>query len=422
MKFIDFDTHYFPENCYTRLPEPFRSLAPQYNWKYYAEKPDWWDRIFNASTKRDEAGVTDKFYQWEAYCDKGFLCDDNGYHDIDTYPGSVSRYLSSVKHGLEKKLCFDKIHGGPFRGDLRYSELGARDLGERKKIYNQLGIDKGIILPYNFMLGLNYRINYELAVALATAYNNRVQEDCLNQNTFWPVVWLPAQNPNIKENLDMIEQGLSNNAVGIQLGENFSYSSHCLGQAWGTCSWMEPIWAHANEHQYPIFIHVNDCWYDNHKNLNNVDQITLSKWQETHKNLLPLLSSLSRRDLSFASFITEGVLDRYPNLKLNWGEQGIDWVMPLIERLSHMLKHDCRLYLKNWTFCVEPEWPNFQQDAKKIGYDHLVFCTDYPHHDPSGRGQDTDVNLILAMDTDEINKEKIANLNATKFLSNTNFF
>jgi len=426
LEFIDTDSHYFPYDCYRNLPEPFKSLAPQFHWKSYSEKPKFWDITYGVPTARDSAEFTKKTYDWENFKNRRFVWDDNGFHDIDIFPGGVARYLDSVRVGLEKKLPFSKDYGGPHRGSLRYSEPGAIDLEARKSAIAALGVHKNVLVPYNYMMGLTYRINYELAVAMAGAYNSTVQQDCQDQDQFWPLIWIPAQNPNVNENLEMIEQGIDRGAVGVMLGEHFTSVSHCLGQAWGTCSWMEPVWAHADQHQYPIFFHINDCWYDNLKYLKTTDSVIVSKWLQTHKNLLPLIQQSDDPlqgiyELSFASLITEGVLDRYPNLRLVWQEKGIHWVLPLLTKLSTLLNKDCTQYLKNWSFGAHPEWTNFDKDAQAVGYDRLIFCTDYPHFDIAGMNQLHDVKMISELNTDPINRQKIANLNVRKLFDKTNF-
>jgi predicted TIM-barrel fold metal-dependent hydrolase len=429
MKFYDIDTHYFPEGLYNNLPEPYKSLAPQFNWKTYTEEPEWWNRIYKSETKRDGAFATEfSQYDWK----KPMLCDDKGYLDIDIFPGGKSRHLVSVKEGLSRGLAAHKIYGGPHRGDLNYSLIEARNLQERKKELDRLGIDKAIIKPYSYMLGLNYRIDADLAIQLAKAYNNAVLKDCKNEDRFWPLIWFPAQNRDMKENIKIIEDGLSKGGVGVILGEHFSYAEHTLGRPWGTCDWMEPIWDHANKHQYPIFFHVLDCFYDFewYKWRDKNDKKHVDQWHIDHDHLTSLIYSntwegkntgIKGQYLSFASLMTEGVLDRYPNLKLNWCERGINWVMPLLKHMENVFKKDFIKYKKNWAFTIEPEAPNFEKDAEELGYDHLLFSTDFPHMDPGGRNRENDIPTVLNLNTNEINKEKIANLNAKRIFANTSF-
>lgn len=437
MQFIDVDTHVFIEDVYLDLPEPYKSLAPQFKWKSYSKKPDFWDRTWGKETYRDNLETTKKYYKWEG---QRFLCDENGYHDIDIFPGSVSQNLIAVKEGLEKKLCLDPIYGGPFRGDLNYDWNGARNLEDRKKDLDNLGIDKNIINPYNYMLGLSYRIDVGLAKVLGNAWNTKIQNLCRNEDRFWPLIWVPFQNKDMPSNLKMIEDGLENGAVGVTMGEHFTYANSSLGRMWGMCDWMEPFWKHASQNQYPVFFHALDCWYDHLKWMSKENYNTRNEWIKVHRQLLPLISSdewdpsskdklipgflstpFSLYKLSFASLIVGGVLDRYPNLRLIWAERGISWILPTLNKLSKMLDKDCLVYLKNWSFICDPEWDNFAEDAKKIGYDHLLFSTDYPHNDPSGRNRENDISDIMNLNTDDINKEKIANLNAKKLFEHTPF-
>jgi len=439
MKFYDIDTHYFPEDCYANLPEPYKSLVPQYKWKHYTEKPDWWDRTYgdDVETLGDSVETTRaNKYDWK----NPLLCDENGYHDIDIFPGGKSKYLPAVKEGLARKLIFNKEFGGPFRGDINYSLEASRNLEKRSEIMDQLGIEKNILAPYHYILGLNYRIDKNLALVMAKSYNDTITRDCKNNNRYWPLAWLPMQNQNMSENIALMESALSNDAVGVNIGEFFTYPDNNLGRSWGLCEWMEPFWAHANENQYPIFWHVLDCWYDSRSWMKLHDAEIINQWANTNKKLLKLISMYNNKnylsntgvgpnhktdfglsELSFASFITEGILDKYPNLRLVCCEKGIHWVMPVIETISEFLGRDCSHYLKNWSFTTEPEAENFEKDADRIGYDRLLFATDYPHMDLGGRGREKDIELILGLSTTDLNKEKIANLNATKLFNKTNF-
>jgi predicted TIM-barrel fold metal-dependent hydrolase len=425
MQFIDVDTHVFIEDVYKDLLEPYKSLAPQFVWKTYSKKPKFWDNIWGKETPRDSLEFTLKHYNWQG---QKFLCDENGYHDMDIFPGGVYKNLQAIKDGK-----------GPFRGDLNYSWEGARNLNERKKNLNALGIDKNIINPFNYMMGLSYRIDIELSKALNQNWNNKIQKICLNEDRFWPLISIPFQNKDINFNIKMIEDGLENGSVGITMGEHFTYADNCLGRMWGMCEWMDPFWFHANEHQYPIFFHAIDCWYDGLRWFKKSNSKVKNNWVKIHQKLMPLLTTdiwendpenlnltmipkiIPHYQLSFASLIVSGVLDNYPNLRLVWAERGISWVIPTLNLLSELLNRDCSVYLKNWSFTCEPEWDNFAEDAKKIGYDHLLFASDYPHYDPSGRNRDNDISCIMSLDTDHINKEKIANINAKKLFDKTMF-
>jgi len=420
MQFIDMDTHFFIEDVYKDLPAPYKNLSPQFVWKSYQNKPDFWDKTWGGETNRDDMSVSKKYYKWKG---QRFLCDENGYHDIDIFPGNKVKDLVSIKNGIEKKLCFDTKYGGPFRGDLNYDWEGARNLEVRKKDLDTLGIDKNIINPYNYMLGLNYRIDIDLAISLGQAWNTKIQKLCRNEDRFWPVIWVPFQNKNMLSNLEIIEDGLEHGAIGVTMGEHFTYSSNCLGRMWGMCDWMEPFWEHANKYEYPVFFHALDCWYDNYKWFPKTDISTQKKWMIYHHKLNPLIVSgyTGFYKLSFASLIINGILDKYPNLRLIWAERGISWIHPTLNKVSEILEKDCSVYLKNWSFICDPEWDNFVEDAEKLGYDHLLFSTDYPHYDPSGRNQKNDISDILKLDTDHSNKEKIANINAKKLFDRTSF-
>jgi uncharacterized protein len=97
------------------------------------------------------------------------------------------------------------------------------------------------------------------------------------------------------------------------------------------------------------------------------------------------------------SLITEGVFERFPNLKVALIESGFSWAPSLGWRMDkqwqHMRKETPHLkrppseYLRqHFWFCTqpmeEPEEPAHRYDVLGwIGWDRLMFSSDYPHWD-----------------------------------------
>jgi predicted TIM-barrel fold metal-dependent hydrolase len=421
MKFIDFDTHYLNVECFKYVKPEYKTIVPQFNWKYYDSEPSWWKKSYPLDSDPAQSVTGENKYTWK----HGLLADENGFHDIDNFPGGKSKTLNMVKVGIEKKRVWNSSHTGPMRGDLNYALPEFRDLTKRKEHLDSTGIHKALLNPYHYMVGMNYRTDPDLAYEMAKSYNKTVTEDCMSSDSLWANIWFPAQNKNMKQNLDLIEEGLSNNAVGVLIGWHFSYADNTPGRFWGDCNWMEPFWAHANEHQYPVVCHVQDEWHDLSIFHHLIPQYKIIDWKNKNRVLLDMFGHYPHpqlmAQLSWASFITSGILDRYPNLRLVYLETNLTWILPLIEKLSKALKRDCSHYLNNWHFAFDTEEPNLVDNIKLIGSDKLIFGTDTPHDDLPGKNRNFDVNNLLTMDISDYDKDLISSKNSIKLLDKTNF-
>jgi uncharacterized protein len=104
-----------------------------------------------------------------------------------------------------------------------------------------------------------------------------------------------------------------------------------------------------------------------------------------------------RAAAQITSFIFDGVLDKFPNLKLVWVELGFTWVPQLMWRLDnqwralraevpHVKRRPSEYIKDNMRFTTQPFNERPFDDIKKAmrwmeGERTLLFSTDYPHHD-----------------------------------------
>jgi len=69
----------------------------------------------------------------------------------------------------------------------------------------------------------------------------------------------------------------------------------------------------------------------------------------------------------------------------------------------------------NFWYTIEPEMPHFLSMAQNLGYDRLLFATDWPHdRDIGGRNSRHDVSTVNALPIDESARQTI-------FSNNYNF-
>jgi uncharacterized protein len=134
--------------------------------------------------------------------------------------------------------------------------------------------------------------------------------------------------------------------------------------------------------------------------------------------------------LAFVALVAQGMLDRYPDLKVAFVEFGADWLFYVVGRLGHYLpsyredptvREMGRLpqktideYLKSGRIFVSPEArdPMLLQEIALIGEKQILFSSDFPH----GEGRDNAANeLFERRDLTEVQKRQILYDNSVRF-------
>jgi hypothetical protein len=129
--------------------------------------------------------------------------------------------------------------------------------------------------------------------------------------------------------------------------------------------------------------------------------------------------------ISIISIIANGVLDRFPKLKVAFLEAGVGWVPYWMDRFDE--KYRARKiemdslemlpseYVKanRCFFTCEGEESALPLMIARFGDDCIMYASDYPHWDTEW--PDTARPIIERNDISESSKEKILSLNARSF-------
>ena len=134
--------------------------------------------------------------------------------------------------------------------------------------------------------------------------------------------------------------------------------------------------------------------------------------------------------LAFVALVAQGMLDRYPDLKVAFVEFGADWLFYVVGRLGHYLpsyrsdptvremgrlpQKTIEEYLKSGRVFVSPEArdPMLTQEMALIGEKQILFSSDFPH----GEGRDNAANELLGRaDLTETQKRQILYDNSVRF-------
>ena len=94
---------------------------------------------------------------------------------------------------------------------------------------------------------------------------------------------------------------------------------------------------------------------------------------------------------TMANFMVSGLLDKYPNLKIGLIESGAGWVPFVIEAMDHQLSEfrtaeNRGLKMKPKEYFSKHFWVSFWFESyapkhmlEEIGFDRIMFETDFPH-------------------------------------------
>jgi predicted TIM-barrel fold metal-dependent hydrolase len=290
--------------------------------------------------------------------------------------------------------------------------LGSADLSEpdaRLRDLDANGIDTQMLFPSSLYACMGADPFFE--AAMFRAYNRYVGRQCkANAKRLKWAGLLPLRDvrEGIQAIREMQESGATAAVVFGTVGERLlSHKS------------FTPIWDEFARTGLPLCIHMGRSYPP-------FDQLVETRL-EAHVIAMGIPAQLG-----FVAIVAQGMLDRYPDLKVGFFEFGAEWLFYVVGRLGHYLpsyrqdptvREMGRLpakaieeYLKSGRFFVAPEAHDrlLLQEMALVGEEHILFSSDFPH----GEGRDNAASELLErIDLSTSQKEKILYDNAVKFYS-----
>ncbi len=265
---------------------------------------------------------------------------------------------------------------------------------QRNQELPELGIDRQLLNPMGISLGIDYLIEPRIAVRVAKHYNDHMQLVC-HDTKYDYNLWLPMQD-------------LNSACEELQRHNPHSYFAIFLSDCpqWGFINNMYPIFAHAQQHHIPMYLHqthmedvlpIDEEFFDLSSQLNNLF-LPQDFWQRT-----------------LASLLCSNLFQRYPELRFVVAERDIHWIPNFLDTLMHAGLGDYTKNMReNFWYTIEPEMPHFLEMAQWLGHDRLLFATDWPHDRDMGGEFTSRCRTVRALAIDESAQELI-------FSNNYNF-
>ena len=380
----------------------------------------------NRTVHDADSHITESGGWMEKYASK-YVTDnlDKPFIDLEAIPQlkpvfeQAKKRLAGNDPALTEQLKSD-LYGSPGKRNLM-AAYGAVDGEERRDSLDIAGISKQLVFP-----GLVFASRFARSKDLEVVYGgseamNRAMVDfcAADAKRLLSVGYLSLKDPvmaleSAKQAIDMGVKSLwlNSDAVDGRAPSHIAY---------------DPIWAQLEEAGVPIVRHIGSginmpAEYKNTGVKRELHPLSMNVETTSPKDLPVLHHSIERW---LTCMIYDGVLERFPNLKIGLIELGANWLPACLANLdlgvSQLGRFDTGLkklsikpseYMKRQVKAT----PLHVEDAgwvmRSVGKEMLMFNTDYPH--PEG-GTDPFGDFERSLDLVQASPEELDNFYAKNF-------
>ncbi|WP_171690750.1 amidohydrolase family protein [Paenibacillus germinis] len=250
----------------------------------------------------------------------------------------------------------------------------------RKQHLDRYNIEYGILTGEGY--AVHTTINYDYAAALCSAINDCTIDHWLSRDSrLRGSVFIPKQEPNLSaKEIDRVGGRSDMVQVIVSNGATLPYGNR----------YYDPIYAACVRHNLPFTIHVGLEGEGINSPPTGAGYVT--HYIETRCARPAVMAA------HLASFIFEGVFERFPTLKVVLQESGVLWLAPYLWKLDQewkglrvqtpwVRKKPSEYFREHVRVTTQP----IEETPSREIFDHLLesiyaketlmFCSDYPHWD-----------------------------------------
>lgn len=285
------------------------------------------------------------------------------------------------------------IHRAPGPGHIRVSE----DLNEvyvddpsnglpdtdawAKNIRGLVGVDHALVNPDRRYMYLHYFHDNDLARHLMWAWNRGALKIHARHPHLDVNAWLSLQD--IAASIKELEFIADNDFFGVFLADDIP---------WSFIPEFGEIFRFCAAHRIPIYLHRSAISYPNYQWFGRIDR------NDAYERLRDHYRFDYFWEVNLAGLVANGILDQHPDLRIVVAERDINWISSMRDFMTTGGMPDPLPYFqRNVWFTTEIESPSLLPDADIIGWDRLLFATDYPHNDPGGSHRFKDVAVLRGL-------------------------
>jgi predicted TIM-barrel fold metal-dependent hydrolase len=294
--------------------------------------------------------------------------------EVVARPGAQEEYF---RRGNPEGKSYREIVGEPMRGIPAF-----REPAPRLELMDELGVDQTLMFPtLASLLEERMRDDPKLVHAVIHSLNEWLHEEWTfnyeNRIFTTPVITLPIVEKAIEELEWCVERGAKVVLIrpapvpGFGGSRSFGYEE------------FDPFWQAVVDNDVLVAMHASDSGYSRYQ----------SDWTGPQE-MLPFrpdafrMLTMGKRPIedSMAALTCHGTLTRFPDLRIAAVENGGDWVIPFLEHLEDVHRKmpqafdedPIKAFKRN--IYVNPfHEDDIEQLGKTLGYDHILFGSDFPH-------------------------------------------
>jgi len=283
--------------------------------------------------------------------------------------------------------------GAKIETDIAYTEwgfedihAGGYDLKARLAVMDAAGVSAQIAFPNNLGLGgqgvAKASSDHALLNACVEIYNDYGAEVQESTNTrILPMAIMPAWSIDACVRETRRAHGMGMRGVNITADPSDQGAPDLADAVW------DPLWDICSELQMPVHFHIGNS----DTTMNFYDSYSWgSQSQPVHWAIGGMMLFIGNAR-SVVNLIASGILDRHPELKVVSVESGVGWIPFVMEALLYELAENAPRDLKKLSLTpleyfqrqiYATTW--FERDdiayaVKRLGEDHIMFETDFPH-------------------------------------------
>lgn len=331
-----------------------------------------------------DSHMTEPMDLWETRLDKKYqdrapkilFNKDSGSHPALTFTVEDAPSMP-VAGGFAAGIAGEELAEFLIKGDYKAARPSGWDPSERLKDQDIDGISGEILYP-TLGMQLFQMPDGELQRACFKVYNNWLAEYCAyNPNRLFGVGLVSLENVElaVKDIIELSKQGMHGAMIWSSPPEGRSYGDPIYN----------PFWAAASELNLPLTLHPITG--------RGTKAVRALEFGATKLNPAVLgTNAFHEIQETIAIFIFDGVLDRFPGLKIVSAEADVGWFPHLLHRMDHLQQKFCnilpqKLSLKPSEYASRQVWATFQDDPigpanyKFFGEDNYMWASDFPHSD-----------------------------------------
>jgi predicted TIM-barrel fold metal-dependent hydrolase len=297
---------------------------------------------------------------------------------------------------LAHSPTYDEAQPGGFDPNLRLADMDLE------------GIETAVLYP---SLGLNFWsiTDADAASSLARAYNDWLAQYCATDSRrLHGAAMVPWQSTDAA----IAELRRAHEELGFRVA--FLRPNPCLGRTIAHPR-HEPFWKLAEDLDITIGIHEGSS--------NTIETLGADR-KPFNPLVLHAMSHAFEQMLACAQLISQGVMERHPDLRFVFLEAGGGWAPYWLWRLDEQVAGfggycpDMKLtpseyFARQCWISFEIDEPSLPALAPLIGTDRIVWGSDYPHHDSTFPGATRKLRATIAALPDAA-QERVLGTNATQ--------